>query len=56
MTEFDILKVYDDFYKDGIHHMHHLIGHTLITLQIPYAVVDLKAWMLDRTKLEAKDV
>lgn len=56
MKEFDILKVYDDFYKDGIRHMHHLIDHTLVTLQIPHAVVDLKAWMLDRTKLETKDV
>jgi hypothetical protein len=54
MKEFDVLRVYDDFYKDGIRHMHELIYHTLYSLQIPHAVVNLQAWMLDRNKLESQ--
>lgn len=41
MREFDPLVVYDEFYKDGIRHMHDLVVETLRTLQIPHAVVDL---------------
>lgn len=52
MKEFNVLEVYDEFYKDGIRHMHELMYHTVASLQIPHAVVDLHAWMLDRSKME----
>jgi hypothetical protein len=52
MKEFDVLKVYDEFYKNGIRHMHELIVETLATLQMPHSVLDLKAWMTDRSKLK----
>lgn len=52
MKEFDVLKIYDEFYKDGIKHMHDLVYHAFVSLQIPHAVVDLYAWMLDRSKME----
>ena len=52
MKEFDVLNVYDDFYKNGIRHMHELIFETLATLQIPHIVLDLKAWMIDRNKIK----
>jgi hypothetical protein len=51
MKEFDPLKVYDDFYKNGIRHMHELVQHTFTTLAIPHCIVDLKTYMLDRSKL-----
>ena len=43
---------FDDFYADGIRHMHDLVIETLRTLQIPHAVLDLKAWMMDRSKIK----
>jgi hypothetical protein len=52
MKEFDVLAVYDDFYRNGIRHMHELVIETLATLQIPHAVLDLKAWMTDRSKIK----
>lgn len=52
MKEFDVLKVYDEFYKNGIRHMHELIIETLATLQMPHSVLDLKAWMTDRNKIK----
>ena len=52
MKKFDILEVYDDFYKDGIRHMHELVHYAFAYLQIPHAVVDLKSWMIDRSKME----
>jgi len=44
--------VFDDFYADGIRHMHDLVIETLRTLQIPHSVLDLKAWMMDRSKIK----
>jgi hypothetical protein len=52
MKEFDVLKVYDEFYKNGIRHMHELMIETLATLQMPHQVLDLKAWMTDRNKIK----
>lgn len=52
MKEFDVLSVYDEFYKNGIRHMHELVTETLATLQIPHCVLDLKAWMTDRNKIK----
>jgi hypothetical protein len=52
VQEFDPLKVFDDFYADGIRHMHDLVIETLRTLQLPHAVLDLKAWMMDRSKIK----
>jgi hypothetical protein len=52
VKEFDPLVVYDEFYKDGIRHMHDLVIETLRALQIPHVVVDLKAWMIDRSKIK----
>jgi hypothetical protein len=52
MKEFDVLTVYDEFYKNGIRHMHELITETLATLQMPHQVLDLKAWMTDRNKIK----
>jgi hypothetical protein len=51
VQQFDPLQVFDDFYADGIRHMHDLVIETLRTLQIPHAVLDLKAWMMDRSKI-----
>lgn len=45
MKEFDVLKVYDKFYKNGIRHMHELMIETFESLQIPHHVLDLKAYM-----------
>ena len=42
----------DDFYKDGIRHMHDLVRQTLAACQIPHKVLDLKAWMTDRSKVK----
>ena len=52
VQEFDPLKVFDDFYADGIRHMHDLVIETLRSLQIPHSVLDLKAWMMDRSKIK----
>ena len=52
VQQFDPLKVYDEFYKDGIRHMHELVRQTLASLQIPHRVLDLKAWMTDRSKVK----
>lgn len=52
MKEFDVLTVYDEFYKNGIRHMHELMIETLATLQMPHQVLDLKAWMTDRNKIK----
>ena len=52
VQQFDPLQVFDDFYADGIRHMHDLVIETLRTLQIPHAVLDLKAWMMDRSKIK----
>ena len=52
VQQFDPLKVYDEFYKDGIKHMHELVKQTLASLQIPHRVLDLKAWMTDRSKVK----
>ena len=52
VQQFDPLAVFDDFYKDGIRHMHDLVIETLRTLQIPHQVLDLKAWMTDRNKIK----
>ena len=52
VQQFDPLKVYDEFYKNGIRHMHELVIETLRTLQIPHQVLDLKAWMTDRSKVK----
>ena len=48
------MAVFDDFYKDGIRHMHDLVIETLRTLQIPHQVLDLKAWMTDRNKIKLR--
>ena len=52
VQQFDPLKVYDEFYKNGIRHMHELVRQTLASLQIPHRVLDLKAWMTDRSKVK----
>ena len=52
VKEFDPLKVFDEFYADGIRHMHDLVIETLKSCQIPHAVLDLKAWMMDRSKIK----
>ena len=52
VQQFDPLQVFDDFYADGIRHMHDLVIETLRTLQIPHSVLDLKAWMMDRSKIK----
>ena len=52
VKQFDPLEVFDDFYKDGIRHMHELVIDTLRGLQIPHVVLDLKAWMMDRSKIK----
>ncbi len=52
VKQFDPLQVFDDFYADGIRHMHDLVIETLRSLQIPHSVLDLKAWMMDRSKIK----
>ena len=52
VKQFDPLVVYDEFYKDGIRHMHDLVRQTLAACQIPHKVLDLKAWMTDRSKVK----
>lgn len=51
MLAFDPLKIYDEFYENGIRHMHELVLFTLQELKIPHYVMDLKTYMLDRSKL-----
>tara|TARA_B100000131_G_scaffold44249_1_gene39739 strand:- start:131 stop:622 length:492 start_codon:yes stop_codon:yes gene_type:complete len=52
VKQFDPLQVFDDFYADGIRHMHDLVIETLRALQLPHQVLDLKAWMTDRSKVK----
>lgn len=45
MQQFNPLEIYDDFYGNGIRHMHELIIETFYILQIPHLIMDLKAWL-----------
>lgn len=48
VKKFDMLKVYDIFYKDGIKHMHDLMQYALLTLEIPHTINNFNSWIMKR--------
>jgi len=48
IKKFDVLKVYDIFYKDGIKHMHDLIKFAFTTLEVPHTINNFNSWIMKR--------